>query len=1136
MGNKARRSYWAQVGLVDIAVTVLITDCTNSLGEYAAMVVSEVLSLRDALRLVVHRAELMATRCTLGQTTMLACNQSASYIEVLLKDLALSSLSVACDNSEVASVVSGPVDTVQTLAHHLKKQNMRCKVLDVPLGFHSAALDPILEPLQQFAQQLSFSTPQIPLGSCLYGHIVDQKEIDAGYVTGQTRNTVLFTSVISSLAQDVQFQSGSFLELGPTPITLPMIQPTFASAGSVFLPCLVQNTDPWTVLCRGLQQLSSRYDGISWTEVFRGTNACIADLPGYPFQSSSLHVPYQEPRQIGGTEPNNICRPSGFFLLSEVVKSPRPDNTLECRTDLAIIGEYIHGHVVAGNALCPASVYHTMVLEALLWKDRANPSRIAVVTNVTFETPLVDHKSDEQISIHLSAEIGAEGGRFTFSKQNTAPDGHEPKILCVGETAWRSASEVTTTFTHKLAYIKRQMAHLQNNQAQADILHKNLIYNVVFPRVVSYSEEYQSITQLSVADNGLEGHGRFSLPPNSYDGDALPPAFVDTLLHGAGFLANSQARANDAFICSKVDSIVALYQNINLGQMFTFYCGLLDCGDGELLGEAYAITSNGSIAASIEGMHFKRLSLRAFTAHLSRQITSGRKRHDASVSMKQFSRIPEELGRRSGGIEKIIAIILEVCEQQPKCNITGSSRLESLGVDSLMRIELAQLLQVHYSGVYVEDVAHAETVEDIWRCVNAKERPNYSDSSCETDTDSIIATPVAGSEPDLTSASDITGLLINILHTTCEVELDNLVPNTRMDTLGIDSLMEIELQGALGRCFGENLPQYNMSSCQTIAELSKKLAASLHRPDTESEDTIAAEHRNTTTPTKPEEALVVRRLQTGPENLPPLILFHDGSGMVEQYRKLGPLGCTVFAVQNPLLIGGQHWASSLKDMARYYTKALLTNGMPEEVILGGKQFLRLIHSNPTNNSGWSFGGVLAHEVACQLESKSSRAIAVIFVDSPCPQDHDPLPEQVVEYILRKTTPFPGTLSTLKSQFHHHAKFLAAHRPHRSSSCRHYFMLQSHVLMDTTSLCGVQYPWLESAEARAVSIQRWQTLLGRSLSVMEIPGNHFEPFNDSNVNDPLYLITIMWSNAEFQIETTSEKIRQVYQEIVDQDTK
>ena len=1099
MGNKARHSYRTQVGLVDVVYPELITDSANSLGEYAAMVVSRVLSLRDALWLVVYRAELMATRCTLGRTTMITCNQSTSYIKVLLMDLGLSDLSIACDNSETASVVSGPVDAVQILAHRLKEQNMRCKVLDVPLGFHSAALDPILEPLKKFAQKLSFSTPQIPLASCLYGRIVGQKEIDASYITRQTRNIVRFTSLISSLAEDAQFQSASFIELGPAPITLPMIQPSFASTGSIFLPCLVRNMDPWTVLCRGLQQLSFRYNGLSWTEVFRGTNARIIDLPGYPFQYSSLYVDYQEPRKIQGAQPNDICRPSGFFLLGEVVKSPGPDNLLECRTDLAKIGEYIHGHVVAGNALCPASVYHTIVLEALHWEDYADSHSIAVVTDITFEAPLIDHKSDEQVSVHLSVKKDSEEGRFIFSKQNAASGCPGPDTLCVGKIAWRSASDVTTYFTRKLAYIKRQLAHLQNYQAQANVLHKNLIYNVIFPRVVSYSEQYQSITQLSVAENGLEGHGKCSLPPNNYNGDGLPPAFVDTLLHGAGFLANSQARANDAFICSKVDSVVVLYKNIELDQMFTFYCGLLDCGNGELLGEAYAINSQEAIVASIEGMHFKRLNLRAFTAYLSRQITSGQKQSHTSVPMKRVPRIPKEPDNRPNGIEQVIAIILEVCEQQPTCDIMGSSRLEDLGVDSLMRIELVQLLQAHYSGVCAEDIASADTVEGIWKCINARAR--NSDSSCETNTDSIISTPPAGSEPDVSSASDVTGLLMKIIHTACEVELDNLAPSTRLDALGIDSLMTIELQDTLCRYFGDHLPQFDMSG-DTIAELSKKVAISLSSANIGSEDTIAEEHRGTTTPAKPTKsgkAIEVQLLQTGAENLPPLILFHDGSGMVDQYRKLGPLGCTLFAVQNPFLTGGQHWASSLEDMARHYATALLTKGMPDKIILGGKQFTSLILSDPANSPGWSFGGVLAHEVACQLDSQSSRAIAVLLIDSPCPQDHDPLPVQVVEYILGKTISSRGTLSTLKSQFHHHAQFLAAHRPHKSSSSRNYYMLQSHNLMDTTSLCGVQYPWLESAEARAISIQRWQILLGRPLSVMEIPGNHFESFHDANVS-------------------------------------
>lgn len=61
------------------------------------------------------------------------------------------------------------------------------------------------------------------------------------------------------------------------------------------------------------------------------------------------------------------------------------------------------------------------------------------------------------------------------------------------------------------------------------------------------------------------------------------------------------------------------------------------------------------------------------------------------------------------------------------------------------------------------------------------------------------------------------------------------------------------------------------------------------------------------------------------------------------------------------------------------------------------------------------------------------------------------------------------------------------------------MLHSDQVLETTRLCGVSYPWLESQQHRAQAIRQWECLLSRSLTIYSIPGNHFEPFNDEYVS-------------------------------------
>ena len=96
-------------------------------------------------------------------------------------------------------------------------------------------------------------------------------------------------------------------------------------------------------------------------------------------------------------------------------------------------------------------------------------------------------------------------------------------------------------------------------------------------------------------------------------------------------------------------------------------------------------------------------------------------------------------------------------------------------------------------------------------------------------------------------------------------------------------------------------------------------------------------------------------------------------------------------------------------------------------------------------------------------------------------------------------------NNVSSQFHTHAQFLAEYSIQTPIPlARKYVMLHSKQVFETSRLCGVPYPWLESQQYRALELRQWEGLLSRPLTVYDIPGNHFEPFNDENVGYSLRL--------------------------------
>lgn len=128
-----------------------------SLGEYAALCISGVISMEETLRIVASRATMMAEHCAADTSGMLACNLSAEMAEQVISEKpALAGLTVACRNSISDCVVGGPLARINLL--HQDK-NVRTKLLDVPYAFHTSAMDPVLDLLEELGSSNGLRFP-----------------------------------------------------------------------------------------------------------------------------------------------------------------------------------------------------------------------------------------------------------------------------------------------------------------------------------------------------------------------------------------------------------------------------------------------------------------------------------------------------------------------------------------------------------------------------------------------------------------------------------------------------------------------------------------------------------------------------------------------------------------------------------------------------------------------------------------------------------------------------------------------------------------------------------------------------------------------------------------------------------------
>jgi thioesterase domain-containing protein len=151
-------------------------------------------------------------------------------------------------------------------------------------------------------------------------------------------------------------------------------------------------------------------------------------------------------------------------------------------------------------------------------------------------------------------------------------------------------------------------------------------------------------------------------------------------------------------------------------------------------------------------------------------------------------------------------------------------------------------------------------------------------------------------------------------------------------------------------------------------------------------------------------------------------------------------------------------------------------------------------------SGWSFGGVLASEVARQLEASGAPAKGLVLLDSPYPIEHQPMPDAIITHVA--DTAFSTKSERrgcIEAQFKRNARLLEGYNPPLDTFSIPTAMLLCRETFNTTRPCGISYAWLDNQDYRTRCARDWQRVVGSSMQVLEVEGNHFNMFSARNVS-------------------------------------
>ena len=156
----------------------------HSLGEYAALVCSGVLTAETGLRMVIDRAECVADIPQDRRGAMLAVlldddSQIAVVRRAVAAHASRGAISVGVINSPRQVVVSGEHELVISCREELKRSGVSSTLLPIGVGFHSAVLAEAVAPFEERLKQYSWTGPMTPVVSSVFGGYVDSDSLEA---------------------------------------------------------------------------------------------------------------------------------------------------------------------------------------------------------------------------------------------------------------------------------------------------------------------------------------------------------------------------------------------------------------------------------------------------------------------------------------------------------------------------------------------------------------------------------------------------------------------------------------------------------------------------------------------------------------------------------------------------------------------------------------------------------------------------------------------------------------------------------------------------------------------------------------------------------------------------------------------
>ncbi|PVH96863.1 ketoacyl-synt-domain-containing protein [Periconia macrospinosa] len=851
---------WMDCGVTPAAVM------GHSFGQLTAMCISGILSLEDTVKLVAGRATLMQKYWGAESGSMVALESDVSTAESIAADI--DTAEIACYNGSMSHVLVGSAVAMDKVEKQCSSLKTRYRRLRVTNGFHSVFTEPLIPHLENLAEELTFREATIPIETCSKGSSWDA--FTPAIVAGHTRAPVYFGDAVRRL--EARLGKCAWVEAGSASSVTSMVRRAVeANAEHTFIPLQLNGKDAMGSLAEITATLMKAVPQATFWPFHKLQHAeySLLHLPPYQFEKHRHWLTWKDYAEspVAVEEPKApLQHRSNELLQCLEVNQSRSRFSVNCMNEE--FQTFVKGHAVLDQPLCPADMYVELVHRAVRTLEAEAKSRLPAIEKLSIVAPLgIDPTQDIYLDLDRQADVLE--WKFVFSSQssNGKIQKHASGVAILNKVEDLS---IRVEFDRYGKLLGKGRAAWVLADRHAEGMQGALVYTL-FSKVVNYAPYYQGVQM--IAANGTEVAARIAMPASTVKTEnmVMDPVLIDNFVQVAGIKVNclNYCPPNQVYICGHIERIQAnkiFMEKANSPQIWTVIAHCTPVTEREYINDIYIFTGDEELAMVILGVNFTRVAI----ASLAKLLATSNARSSpathpltasaidvtkavpvvcspsgsssvsssSSVIHSGMSTPPTELATPVNGFDdKASAMVTEknlariVSEQLETSEpLTATTGLQDLGLDSLLSVELKAEIESSFGISLPSDAIHNSiTFGELLIIVQPLVKP----TPVQVDLGSVAQAPalastfapiLASTQVPADSSSNVEAKLARVIAEQLETTAA-LKPSTSLEDLGLDSLLSVELKGAIEEELGITLASDTIHSSITFGELLAAVSA-----------------------------------------------------------------------------------------------------------------------------------------------------------------------------------------------------------------------------------------------------------------------------------------------------------------------